>query len=292
MTYTYRHAVKPKRRFPKYLWLIIFAILVVIGFYWFAIRDSSNNTTQENNEQNNNVNVEQPEAAYQPIDLQPVLDSWNSKQTASYSFVVYDTQSKSVIGQNNPDDVIFAASLYKIYVAYLSLLDFQTGVQSPDEILIAGQTKKQCVDKMIRSSDSPCGEAMMAEIGQLTLNQRVSDMGMKGTTFNGIQTSAGDSALILQYINDEKDLNEENTAFLLDSMRTQEAKFKRGLQTGAPEAVWETKVGWNEDINYHDIGIMTLPDGRKFVVAILAEGSGSPVPIADFAKTVYSTLTQ
>src|SRR5690606_31630760 len=99
------------------------------------------------------------------------------------------------------------------------------------------------------------------------------------------------SALILKAIAEGKDLNAENTAFLLDAMHTQPDRYKRGLQTGAPEAKWETKVGWKEDMNYHDIGIMTLPDGRKFAVAILGQGSGASAPIADFASTIYSALT-
>jgi hypothetical protein len=96
----------------------------------------------------------------------------------------------------------------------------------------------------------------------------------------------------LQYIADKRDLNDENTAFLLDAMLTQEAKYKRGLQSGAPEAKWETKVGWNLDENYHDIGIMTVPDGRRFIVAILSQGQGSPDPIADFSQTIYAALTK
>lgn len=271
------------------MWLIVALIVAGAGFWWFVGADKAEAPSEETTPMSESKSSE---ADYQAINLQPVIDNWLAKQSADYHIVVYDLQAKQIIGSHEPDTVLFAASLYKIYVAYLALVDFQSGAQNPDDILIAGQTKRECVDKMIRSSDSPCGEAMMAEIGQSVLNQRVADMGMTGTFFNGIRTSAWDSALILQYIDQKRDLNEENTAFLLDSMLTQEAKFKRGLQTGAPGAAWQTKVGWNEDINYHDIGIMTMPDGRKFAVAILGQGSGSSAPIADFAATIYSALKQ
>lgn len=290
MSYTYQSSHRPKKSYKKVLIVCAVIILALLAYFFVIKKDSSAPNQPTSPEESQSEEAAQP--AYQAIDLQPVVNSWLSNKSADYHISIYDFQAGKVIGQNQPETTLFAASLYKIYVAYLSLLDFQTGAQSPDDILIAGQTKKECVDKMIRSSDSPCGEAMMAEIGQSTLNRRVADMGMTGTFFNGIRTSAVDSSLILQHIQKKRDLNDENTAFLLDAMLTQDAKFKRGLQTGAPEAIWNTKVGWNEDANYHDIGIMTMPDGRKFAVAILSQGQGSASPIADFSSTIYSALKQ
>ena len=130
----------------------------------------------------------------------------------------------------------------------------------------------------------------MADMGPENLRKRVSDMGIKNTVFAGITTTAKDSALILQYIVEGRDLDAANTAFLKDAMRAQEQKYRNGLAKGAPEATWETKVGWNEQYNYHDIGIMTLPNGRQYVVAILSQNNGKATPIADFAATIYDEL--
>jgi beta-lactamase class A len=204
---------------------------------------------------------------------------------------VYDPANQAVIASNQTDKQYFAASLYKLFVAYVALQDFQSGTQNPDEVLAGGLTRKECVDKMIRESHSPCGEAMMADIGQENLRARVSDMGIKNTIFAGITTTAQDSALILQYILEMRDLNAENTVYLKDAMRVQDQRFRNGLAKGAPEATWETKVGWNEQYNYHDVGIMTLSSGRAYVVAILSQNNGQSAPIADFAATIYAALT-
>lgn len=282
-----RHSPKPK------LLLIVLPIIVVglVAAYLLLFRTNNPDSSQPAASQTSDTEkIDTPK--YTPIDLQSTLEAWDANQPATYGIVVYDLQSKTTIGSLLPDQEFFAASLYKQYVAYLALLDIQNGDMSPNEALSGGFTRKECIEKMIRESHSPCGEAMMADIGQTTLNQRVAAMGINNTYFNGIRTTAQDSALILQYLAEGKDLNADNTAFLRDAMLTQETKFKRGLQTGAPDAKWETKVGWNENINYHDIGIMTLPDGRAFVVAILGQGSGSPVPIANFAQTIYTALTQ
>lgn len=282
---------RPRKKSTLKRWLLAIVPLLVIGgtIYWLAL--GGNRAEAPADDQTDSVQQSAPEQ-YAAPDLQPVIDSWLGKYPADYHIAVYDHKAGRLIAEAGADESLFAASLYKLYVAYLSLVDFQSGAQNPDDVLIAGQTKKECVDKMIRSSDSPCGEAMMAEIGQTVLNQRVEAMGMTGTFFDGIQTSARDSALLLQYILDRRDLNDENTDFLMDAMRDQPDMYERGLKAGAPEGVWFTKVGWNLDVNYHDVGILRLSDGRQFAVAILGQGSGSPAPIADFSKTVYEALTR
>lgn len=268
------------------------ATLVIAGaigaFMFFKNQEPAKPSAVDTKNQTQEKKTEQTRPPL--VELQPVVDVWVAKQAAEFGIVVYDPANKQVIASHNPDRKFFAASLYKIYVAYLALVDFQEGKQDPEEILTQGFTRKQCVDKMIRESHSPCGEAMMADMSQTTLRQRVSDMGIKNTIFAGITTTAQDSALILQYIVEGRDLNAANTEFLKDAMRVQDQKFRNGLAKGAPEATWETKVGWNEQYNYHDIGIMTLPSGRQYIVAILSQNNGKSSVIADFAATIYQAL--
>lgn len=288
-----RQRQKPR---PKWLvWLGIISVAVIVGLViWlvFFKGNSDGSTSTESSQNSNSPGQQASDLPIKPpvVELQPVVDQWLATQSAEYGIVVYDPANQQIIASNNPDTKYFAASLYKIFVAYLALVDFQSGAQDPEETLTGGFTRKECVDKMIRESHSPCGEAMMADMGQEALRKRVSDMNIKNTTFAGITTTARDSALILQYILEGKDLNTENTAFLKDAMRVQDQKWRNGLAKGAPEATWETKVGWNEQENYHDIGIMTLPNGRQYVIAILSEGQGKSTPIANFAATIYAAL--
>ena len=293
MNYYYYTGGTPKKSRRKYWLVSCLAVMVLsVSVFWIVNRNNQVAAPFVQTKQKDMQNQTLASSVSVTPDLQPVVDAWLTSQNARFSISIYDVQARQTIGQNNPSEVLFAASLYKMYVAYLALVDIQNGTMNPNEILTGEFTRKDCIDKMIRESNSQCGEAMVADMGEVRLNQRVADMGMSGTFFDYEQTTAQDSALILTYIANKRDLNNENTAFLLDAMLTQEAKYKRGLQAGVPEAKWETKVGWYEDENYHDIGIMTLPDGRRFIVAILSQGQGSPDPIADFSQTIYAALTK
>lgn len=289
---SYARRPPASRKFKRWLVILLPVLLLGIGTYWYLNRNNNQDQpTPSIADTEETQNEETP--AYVSPDLQPTIDAWIAKQRADYHIQVYDLQSNEVVGEHEPDTPLFAASLYKIFIAYLSYKDFQSGTQDPNEVILAGQTRLECVDKMIRSSDSPCGETLMADLGQQTLNKRVVDeLGTTATIFNGIETSASDSIKVLKFIHSKKFLTDEYYSKLMDSMLIQDAKYRRGLAAGAPEATWHTKVGWNLDINYHDIGFMTMPDGRVFAVAILGQGSGSPAPIADFAKTIYAALTR
>lgn len=277
------------------LWLIVatalLAMLLGVLFVW------DNKATAPEPEQKQTIGTSEPaETIEEPTvpvrNLQPLVDTWVKQQSATYSVVVYDVANKQTIGTHLPDREYFAASLYKLFIAYLALMDFQEGTQDPNEVILSGQTRKQCVDKMIRSSDSPCGETMMADMTQAALSQRVKDLGITHTQFNGIVTTAEDSAKILQLVADKAHLNDTNTEFLRDAMLNQPQMYRNGLAKGAPEAKLFTKVGWNETYNYHDVGIMQLPDGREYIITILSQGNGRSAPLAEFAKQAYDALTE
>ncbi|MDQ3064997.1 MAG: serine hydrolase [bacterium] len=276
--------------------LLLAVLLGLIGaglWYMTSRSEPANNIINTDTTKPTNPATNDQPPPYTAINLQPTIDAWLKEQSSAvYSISVYDLQANKSIGQNQPDRNLFAASLYKLYVAYLSLIDIQNGDMNPNEILSGSYTRKQCVDKMIRESYSPCGEAMMADIGQTILEKRVKEYGINNTTFAGITTSAQDSVEILRLIATKKHLNNDNTSFLLDAMEDQPQMYRNGLAKGAPDAKWATKVGWNESYNYHDVGIMTMSDGRKFAVAILSQGNGSSAPIADFAKTIYAALAK
>ena len=279
-----------KNRFSTKVLVIVIAV-ILLGL---TIASWAMNQTTEAPEAPATSTETEPEASTEPekpeqINLQPTVDAWVANQPGNYGIVVYDPLNKAVIAEHQPDEQYFTASIYKLYVAYVSLMDFQSGAQNPDEVILAGQTRRECVYKMIHESDSPCGETLLNDIGSPTLTERlITEFGFTNTNFPGFYTSSGDVVRLLTRLQANEDLNESNTKFLRDAMRTQ--VYRTGLPAGMPNATVDDKVGFDSPDLWVDVAIITLPNEREYVVSIFGNGGVSSAQIADFGRTIYDTL--
>lgn len=209
------------------------------------------------------------------VDVQPVIDAWAKNQNGSYSVVVYDLDNEQIVAKVNKDKVYFAASIYKLYVAYEGYLAAQHGEYALDELYLNGQTRGECLDKMIRESDSPCAEKLWNELGKEATTQKLKTYGITETSMTGITTTAQDTATLLARIWNGEKLSEENKQKFLDSMKTQPDRYRRGLPSGFPaNTTVYNKVGWNLDQEWHDTAIISLPNNRNYVVTVFTENVG------------------
>lgn len=261
-------------------------VLAVAATIWLATPTTEapapHQTGQSGNDADDPARPEQ-------IDLQPTVDAWVTDQSGNYGIVVYDPANEAVIASHQPEEQFFTASIYKLYVAYLSLIDFESGAQNPDEVIMAGQTRRQCVHKMIHTSDSPCGEAILNDIGQAELGQRLqNELGFTATNFPGFTTGSGDVVRLLTRLHAKQDLTDADTEFLLEAMRTQ--VYRTGLPQGIPDAKVANKVGFDSPDLWVDAGIITLPNGRDYIVSIFGDGGVGSAQIRDFASTIYTKL--
>jgi beta-lactamase class A len=270
--------------------LIIAAVLLAAATFWFS------GSTTEAPEQTSRKNQQEKPTEATPetpkkIDLQPTVNAWTSRTSGNFGIVVYDPANKAIIASHQPDEQFFTASIYKLYVAYLSLMDFESGKQNPNEVILASQTRRECVYKMIHTSDSPCGETILNNIGSAQLTERLrTEFGFTNTNFPGFYTSSGDVVRLLSRLQAKEDLNESNTKFLLDAMKTQ--VYRTGLPAGIPEATVANKVGFDSPDLWVDTGIITLPGGRDYVVSIFGNGGVSSSKISDFGRTIYAELSK
>lgn len=275
----------------KYKWLTVISILLTIGVVaWLLVnRDSQLPHQPEAVKQVTKKPTSKPLAPKPPlVDLQPTVDAWLASQSADYGIYVYDPDNKKVIASHQADKQYFTASIYKLYVAYLSLENIENGTFQAEEPYLNGKTRMKCINDMIQSSDSPCAEKMLAEIGQMEVTERLKAFGFSGTKFPGFTTTAQDAGLILQRLQAKQDLNQEHTNFLLEAMKTQ--IYRKGMPAGMSGAVVADKVGFNETINYHDVGIVTLPASRQYIVTIFSQNNGSSKPIASLSAAIYAKL--
>jgi beta-lactamase class A len=205
--------------------------------------------------------------------------------------VIYDLANNKTVVSFNPDRQYFTASIYKLYVAYIGYQKIADGTYDADEPYLNGFSRLECLDKMIRESYSPCAEKWWNELGKSNLTAALEKYGLRNTSMTALYTSAGDAAIILQRLFEGQDLTKAHRKAFLDSMKDQPATYRRGLPSGFTKSTVYNKVGWNLQKEWHDTAIVTLPNGRSYVVTVLSENVGSS-QIKALAQTIETRLTQ
>lgn len=223
------------------------------------------------------------------VDVQPIIDDWGASQSGDFSIVVYDLENRLTVGSHQPDRSYFAASIYKIYVAYEGYLQVADNEVDPQEPFLNGQTREECLDAMIRSSDSPCAEKLWAELGKEATTEKLRTYDINNTSMTSITTTAQDAATLLIRLYEQRELPEELVSKYLDSMETQDDLYRRGLPSGMPNAIVYNKVGWNELQEWHDTAIVSLPNGRNYVISLFTENIGT-ANIRELATNIYAAL--
>ncbi len=215
------------------------------------------------------------EPIFDALALQAVVDDWVNSSNGTSSVVIAD-ENGEVLAAHNSDQVYFAASLYKLFVAYEGYQLLDVIDEAPGASYLNGQTREECLDAMIRSSDSPCGEKMLAELGGLELTNKLREYGITNTSLSSISTTAFDSMKVLSLVLQGSKISEESQANYLDSMLTQDNLYRRGLPSGFSEEVSVyNKVGWNEQKEWHDASIIVNKNGDRIIVAVLSENVGT-----------------
>jgi beta-lactamase class A len=204
--------------------------------------------------------------------LQKVIDTWSATVKGSGSVVVLDGNTGQRLAGTQQDKEYFTASIYKLYVAYFALQDIDAGIHSFDDQFLNGQTRAQCIDNMIRNSDSPCGEKMMNETPLAVLQQRVNDLGLSGTSLVKFTTTATDTAHVTQMVATGQGLSRASTELLHTAMHLQ--KYRQGLQTGFEGLDVYDKIGFYQ-VGWHDSAFVRLPSGKLVVVTVLTQDVSS-----------------
>jgi beta-lactamase class A len=219
-----------------------------------------------------NTNVQQPQTpVFVPAKFSKALSTWGKQQTGDYSVVVTDNQGE-VLASANGDASYFAASIYKIYVAYVGYQRIDDGTYKASEPYLGGWTRGKCLDEMIRTSNSPCAEKMWVELGKENLNTIMKNLGIKNTSMTGITTTAVDAALMMKLINNGDGLSESSQKLFMNSMTEQ--IYRDGLPKGFGLLKVSDKVGFRGEQEYHDVGIVELTDKRVLIVSVLTTNVG------------------
>jgi beta-lactamase class A len=282
------------KKSQKILTVILIISLVIIGiFSWnfYKNRETTQPSTTTNTTEDSLPTQQlEPDSVseFDAVALQNVINSWVESVSGIASVVVAD-ENGNILAVHNPEQVYFAASIYKLYVAYAGYQQIDSGEVDRNEIYVNGFTRYECLDKMIRESDSPCAEKLWNELGKAELTAQLETYGIENTSMEGITTTASDAGVILARIARGEGLSEESRDSYLSSMKDQEAIYRRGLPSGFENLVVYNKVGWNEQKEWHDTAIVELPDARQLIVSVFTENVGS-TNIVKLGTAIESSL--
>lgn len=271
---------KPRRVFLK---VCLLAIVTVIGLgYWLVVNrrtafsPSFTDATikHDKNNENDKTNEVAQETKLAPLkNIQSQINSFVSSRPGIYGIKIIDDQG-TVLAEVNGDKQFFTASLYKLFVAFVGYQRIDNGKDDFNQPYLQGFTRGQCLDAMIRDSNSPCGEKMMNELNNYLKPEQLVALGFSNTSIGGLVTTANDTAIILQKISRGEGLSSKSKEQFLGSMKNQDKKFRLGLPSGFSSSTVYNKVGWNEDKEWHDASIVKLKNGREVVAAVLSDGAG------------------
>lgn len=216
--------------------------------------------------------------------LEAAVDGWVSIHNGTYGVTLMDKQGR-VLASAGADQSFFAASIYKLYVAYVGYQKIDDKTYSLAEPYLGGYSRGKCLDMMIRESHSPCAEKMWAELGKEKLTEQLKSYGIKNTNMVGLTTTAHDAAVILARIERGEGLSSASRNAYLDSLLGQ--IYRSALPAGLTNAQVYNKVGFNGVVEYHDTAIVRLADGRSLIVSVLTRNVGTK-NIAGLAQAIQA----
>lgn len=261
--------------------LVLTIALVVIGVFLWQVthkEDAVSVQTTPIVEQSVEVPLEPAPVERLGFDagaLAKVLDDWNQSISGTAGVVIADGFDGSILATLNPDEPFFAASIYKLYVAYEGYRQIDAGEVDPDELYLNGFTRAECLDKMIRESDSPCAEKLWVELGKEETTLQLRTYGINNTSMTAIRTTAGDAAIMLVRIAQAEGLSESSQQNFLQSMKDQIYRDTLNKSFGS-DAIVYNKIGFNEQLEYHDIAIIELPEtNRTLIVSVMTSSVGT-----------------
>ena len=239
------------------------------------------------------------------LHLEQQLSSLLSTKSSDVGIAALDLRTGESVSIKG-DEPFPMASTMKIAVAAIYLAQVEHGRRSLDD-RISGQSARALMERMIIRSDNHATDVLLRDIGgpralqQWIEDNRLSNMRVDRTIAQllaakrdlwDVRDSSTPKAMVelLRRIDSGELLRPQSRAYLLDLMRrcaTGKNRLK-GLLPGGTQI--EHKTG---TLNGYvsDVGIITMPDGRRVAVAAFARGgSDRPRTIAEAARTIYDAF--
>lgn len=224
--------------------------------------------------------------SYSPTDtgITALLKHFAESHPGTYGVSFVELSGARRHANYNGDTQFVAASTYKLFVAYSSLLRVERGEWRWTDQISGGRDLTRCLDDMIVKSDNACAEVLLKKIGFSNITNEAKAIGATKTSFlgsDGIKSTAQDQAVFLSALQSGQLLTQQSSRdILINAMKRN--IFRKGIPAGASGAV-ANKVGFLDGL-LHDSGIVYSPSGT-YVLVIMSNGS-SWANIADLTRQI------
>ena len=292
-------SIRPGRRLLKLL-IIAVVIMLTVGSLVFYILNLSMSRNNDNSQDNNTtVSDSSLDGVTEPytdpndktnelpskVDFQTSIDNFVQSSSGNKSVIIYDLERQELAGEYNALDSYNTASLYKLFVVYEGYKRIETGVWNPSDLAgSTGFTILECLDRAIRSSDSPCAETLWRMIGHQELdNLLVSTYNIQNSNISSLLSNVEDILAIMKLFYYHPDITSDALlSQIKDSFLNQPPvngyNWRQGLPSGFKRANVYNKVGWEYNPSgsywnlYHDAAVVEFPEeNRHFIVVVMTQ---------------------
>lgn len=234
--------------------------------------------------------------------LEQMVDGFAGRYSDTTGLYVIDLTHDAQASHNESQQFV-AASLYKLFVAYVVLDAVDTGERALSDIMQeTGTTVEYCLDVMITVSDNACGIALGKLVGWQTIDERLWDEGYGDTTLNNYDTAGNlvtdklttprDIMTLLRCLYDGTLLSATSTEYFMTLLEQQTLNY--ALPTGLDGGVsFAHKTGVLDDVS-HDAGFLTYGD-REMLIVMMTDGwtaayDQSPARFAEFGALLSTYI--
>jgi len=189
-------------------------------------------------------------------------------------------------------DTFRSASMFKILLMYSLIQKLPMSEWSSVDLNVGGKTQTvgDCVDKMLRASNNPCGKAVGDYIGWQFADDQLRTIGLEGTRLDddsGPKTTAKDVAYFLHGLYEGKWFDGETRSYIIKTLDQQ--IFRAGIPAGCGSGCAVADKTGDLGFVRHDAGVVRYAGGA-YVLSIFTDGA-SYFQIAQLAGQLQAFMS-
>ncbi|WP_022873607.1 serine hydrolase [Nesterenkonia alba] len=221
-------------------------------------------------------------------ELDEVIATFAEENIGTYGVSLIELDGEQRRATYQPDEQFIAASTYKTWLSYSTILREEADELQWDDHLTGGRTLAECFEDMIVESDNPCAEYLLLDhIGREAVEQEAEELGAQDTSFSppDLLTTADDlSWFMARLATGEVEISSAGQTRLIEAMGRN--IYRDGIPAGSTGEVMN-KVGFLEG-PLHDTAIVEHPEGT-YILTVLTEGA-SWEAIADLTRELEEAM--